>query len=178
MKVASLVAIGALAARAFQLLRGGGREFRALQGVVVNRPSHELFHFWRNFENLPQFMGFVDRVEIEDERLSSWGVRLPNGHAFQWKMETTEAIENERISWRTTADSKIELSVTVSFTEFPERRGTEVMQAIRCRLPEGASGRAFRRLIGRKPERQLRADLLRFKKLMEVGGVPSKRRVG
>ena len=42
------------------------------ESVTINRPIEELYRFWRNLENLPQFMHHLESVERVTDTLSRW----------------------------------------------------------------------------------------------------------
>src|SRR4051812_27287726 len=40
--------------------------------MTINKPRPELFAFWRNFENLPQFMQHLESVKTLEDNRSHW----------------------------------------------------------------------------------------------------------
>src|SRR5215213_1968902 len=42
------------------------------KSVTINKSPSELYGFWHNFENLPQFMTHLESVKTIDEKRSHW----------------------------------------------------------------------------------------------------------
>jgi uncharacterized membrane protein len=51
--------------------------FVVQQAVTIDRPREEVYSYWRNFENLPQFMNHLVEVRVLDEKRSTWVARAP-----------------------------------------------------------------------------------------------------
>jgi uncharacterized membrane protein len=157
-----------------QLTRDSNADFttiRVNRSVVMNRSAKDLYQFWRNFENLPQFMQHLESVEIIDERRSRWVAKAPAGTTVQWEAEIVEDEPSELIAWRSVKNSDVENSGFVLFEEAPAGRGTFVSVALEYRPPGGVVGAAIAKLFGEEPSQQLATDLRRFKQLIETGEV-------
>jgi uncharacterized membrane protein len=139
--------------------------------ITVARPIEEVYRFWRAFENLPQFMGHLESVEVLDARRSRWQAKGPAGTSFAWEAELLEDVENERISWRSVKGSDVRTSGAVRFHPAPGARGTEVHVDVHYSPPAGALGRGIAWIFGEEPEQQLRDDLRRVKQILETGEV-------
>jgi uncharacterized membrane protein len=139
------------------------------RAVNVNRPAHELYRIWRDFENLPRFMRQLEAVEALDARRSRWVARAPGGFRLEWRVEVVEAIEGRRIAWRSLPGSDLNTSGAVSFVQLPGGRRTLVDVDVRYSPPGGRAGAAVARLFSRSAEQQLRDNLRRFKQLAEAG---------
>jgi uncharacterized membrane protein len=68
--------------------------------IVVARPRHELYAFWRNFTNAPKFMAHVEGVTEVDSLSSMWTVKDAAGNTTQWEMLVTDE-EADRVPGRT-----------------------------------------------------------------------------
>ena len=75
--------------------------------------------------------------------------------------------------WRSVGDAAIANDGEVRFHEAPQGLGTEVHLAMRFDPPGGALGRAAIKMLGPTPQRLASRALLRFKNLVETGGVPA-----
>jgi uncharacterized membrane protein len=139
--------------------------------VTINRPREELFSFWHDFTNLPQFMHAIERVDRLDDRRSRWVVRAPAGQQVTIETELDHVVENESIGWRSTEQSQIRTSGKVSFADAPAGRGTLVSVAIAYEPPGGDAGRLIAKLFQAEPNIQARHELKRFKMLMETGEI-------
>ncbi len=150
------------------------QEVRMREVLTVGRPREELYRFWRDLENLPQFMKHLEEVRKVDERLSEWRARMPKGVAtVTWEAEITEDRPGERIAWRSLPEAEIANSGVVRFTDDPGGRGTIVSAEIDYRPPAGGLGTAAASLLNPVFSQMVREDIRRFKSLMEAGEVPT-----
>lgn len=146
-----------------------GRGIVLDEAVIVNRPVSEVYAFWRNFENLPEFMEHLSEVKIIDSKRSHWVAAVPGGIRIEWDAEIAGERENEYIAWRSLPYSDIDTRGSVEFSEAPGRRGTVVRVRMVYDLP-GIGTAAVARLLEHITFRQLRGELLRFKDLMDGKG--------
>lgn len=145
--------------------------FHVTKSITINRPAEVLYRFWRNFENLPQFMYHLESVQVMDERRSHWVAKAPAGTQVEWDAEITDDRPNELIAWRSTANAQVYNTGVVRFETAPAGRGTVVQVEIEYRPPGGAIGRAIAKLFGEEPGQQVAGDLRRFKQVIETGEV-------
>ena len=141
------------------------------KSVTINRPRDAVYRFWREFENLPQFMAHVQRVVSGGDRRSHWVVAGPAGKTIEWDAEIVEDRPEEMIRWRTLEGSDIRHEGHVRFEVAPGDRGTEVHVDLRYDAPAGQAGATIAKLFGEEPTQQIRDDLRRFKQVMETGEV-------
>ncbi len=144
------------------------RDTITARSVTINRPARELYDFWRDFSNLPQFMANVVAIEIVDSRHSRWTVRAPAGTTVGWDAEITEDVPGKAIAWEGLGD--IRNAGRVAF-EAAGERGTVVTATIAYDPPAGAIGQLVAKLARREPSVQAAHDLRRFKQLMETGEI-------
>ena len=52
--------------------------------VTINRPARELYDFWRDFTNFPQFMDNIRSVQKLDEKRSHWVIEAPAGTSVEF----------------------------------------------------------------------------------------------
>jgi len=149
-------------------------EIRITEVVTIERPQEELYSFWRDLENLPQFMRHLESVRNLDGSHSHWSARVPGGlGTINWEAEITETRAFERISWRSLPGAPIFNTGTVLFREAPGGRGTEVQVDIAYSPPAGTIGAAAARMLNPALSRMIREDVRRFRSLMEAGEVPT-----
>lgn len=141
------------------------------RAITVARPVAEVYAFWRNFEQLPQFMRHLERVTMLDERRSHWVARAPAGASIEWEAETIEDVPNERISWRSLPGSQVHNAGTVEFREAPRGMGTEVRVRLEYKPPFGKLGAKVAKLFREEPGAQVYDDLRHFKQVMELGEI-------
>lgn len=141
------------------------------KSVTINGPREAVYHFWRQFGNLPQFMAHVQSVVSTGDKRSHWVVAAPGGQTVEWDAELVEDRPNEVIAWRSLEGSDIRHEGSVRFKQAPADRGTEVHVDLRYDAPAGRTGAAIAKLFGEEPTQQLRDDLRRLKQVMETGEV-------
>jgi uncharacterized membrane protein len=143
-------------------------EINVEKSVTINKPAAELYKFWRNFENLPQFMNHLELVKNTDPLYSHWKTKAPLGYSVEWDAEITNEVENRLIEWKSIEGSDIPNSGRVEFSETKDR-GTVVKVTFQYEAPGGKLGSFFAKVFGENPATQVEDDLRRFKRLMEAG---------
>lgn len=143
---------------------------------TINKSREEVYSYWRNLENLPNFMKHLHEVEELDEKRSSWSARLPGGIGkISWEAVINEEVENSLIAWSSLPGSSIDNAGDIRFTDAPRNEGTEVRACISYRLPAGDVGSLAGKLFNPVVEGMIREDLRRFKSLLETGEISSSR---
>ena len=144
------------------------------KAVTVGRSPEDLYAFWRNFENLPQFMTHLESVSVQaGGTRSHWVAKAPVGTQVQWDAEITEDEPGRRIAWRSLEGALVPNEGHVDFRPAPTGRGTEVHVSLTYRPPGGSMGASVARLLGEEPAVQVAEDLRRLKRLLEVGEEPT-----
>lgn len=134
------------------------------ESIIVNRPPQELFAFWRSLEYLPSFMHRIKSIRATGEKTSHWETVL----GLEWDAEINHEISNELIAWRSLEHSDVNHAGSVHFRAIPGTNATRVRVTLSYEPPAGAVGEAIAQFLGKAPKKQLKLDLKRFKKLMEV----------
>jgi uncharacterized membrane protein len=153
-----------------------GEGVRVEEVAYIQRTPEELFRFWRDYGNLPRFMPDVESVTPRgDDKHSHWVVRGPLGLVFEWDAEIHNETPGEMIAWRSLPGGDVATAGSVHFTPAMGGRGTEVRVNERFSLPGGQLGAAVARFLGADPASRTRANLRRFKELMEAShaGTPA-----
>ena len=151
-----------------------GQGVKVERSITVNRPREEVYHFWRQLENLPRFMDHLESVTVIDENRSHWVAKAPAGAKVEWDATIHNEIENELIAWRSLPGSDIDNAGSVHFT--PADNGTEVRVVLSYDPPAGKVGAAVAKLLGEEPGQQVEEDLRRFKQVMEAAEAPVRSR--
>jgi uncharacterized membrane protein len=150
-----------------------GRNAPIERTVTINKPARELYDFWREFTNLPQFMDNIRTIERLDDQRSRWVVEAPAGTSVEWVARVTEDVPGRVIGWESEEGADVRNSGRVEFLDAPPGRGTYVRATISYDPPAGAVGKLVAKVLQREPNVQARRDLRRFKQLMETGEVTS-----
>ncbi|MCW2237566.1 SRPBCC family protein [Azospirillum canadense] len=147
------------------------RHIDVRQTVAINRKPEEIYSFWRDFRNLPQFMSHLERVDVQDDRRSHWVAKAPAGRTVEWDAEVTEDQPNQRLCWRSLERADVDNSGEVRFERAPGDRGTILRVEMRYTPPGGIFGAIGAKLFGEEPQMQVRDDLRRLKQVLETGEV-------
>jgi len=137
--------------------------------ITINRPVEDVYSFWRNFENLPRFMQYLESVKVTDDKHSHWVAIGPAGLKVEWDAEIINEVRNEVIGWRSLEGPTIENAGSVRFRPAPGGQGTEVKVNMKYNPPAGKVGATVAKILARDPEQTIEEDLRRFKQIMETG---------
>jgi uncharacterized membrane protein len=140
------------------------------KSIVINASPEEVYQYWRDFENLPRFMRYLESVQVTGEGRSHWVAKAPGG-SVEWDAEVTEDRPNQSISWRSLEGSEVETSGTVRFEPAAGGRGTVVHVQLDYNPPAGVVGALVAKLFGEDPDAQMQIDLRRFKQVIELGEI-------
>ncbi|HTT05962.1 MAG TPA: SRPBCC family protein [Steroidobacteraceae bacterium] len=144
--------------------------------VAVDRGAEELYRFWRNLANLPRFMSSVrevrplDGLAPEQARRWHWVGLAPVG-SLEWESEITDERPGELIAWRSSSVTPLAFEGTVHFAAAPNGEGTLVRLRMRYAGGGGAATAAVARMLRQLPRQQMKAELRRFKQLIETGEI-------
>ncbi|GAB3532271.1 SRPBCC family protein [Pontibacter brevis] len=142
------------------------------RSLTINRPRSEVYQFWRQFENLPQFMQHLQDVRQLGPKRSHWVARIPKGvGTVEWEADIVQEETGSMIAWRSLPGSDVDNAGEVRFMDAPADRGTVVQSTISYRPPAGAVGGSLTKLLNPAFEQMVSNDLRRFKQLMETGEV-------
>jgi uncharacterized membrane protein len=150
----------------------GNKGVKVSQEITIARPAEEIYRFWRELENLAQFMEHVKSVEELDDLRSHWIVRGPAGTEVEWNATIVTDHEGELISWESLPGAEVQNAGSVRF-EGIDNGNTRVKVTLQYQPPAGIVGAAVAKLFGEAPDQQLREDLQRLKQLMESEAIAS-----
>ncbi len=141
--------------------------------VTIGKPVSDVYHFWRNFENLPVFMKDLTDVEQISETRSRWKIHLKSGMDFEWEAEITEEIPNRMIAWKSLEGSSVKTIGSVWFEDAPAGRGTIVRLAMSTHIPGGKVSELAGKVTGEDPYNLTLTNLRRLKAYLETGEIPT-----
>lgn len=137
--------------------------------LIVNKPPHEVYDFWRDLSNLPLFMEHLESVAVLNDTLSEWKAKLPGGiGSVAWKAEIVSEEPNRYIGWRSLPGSAVKNAGKVEFKDAGEL-GTLVHIVFSYEAPLGHAGEEIARLLNPVFEKMVRKDVMGFKRFMETG---------
>jgi uncharacterized membrane protein len=135
--------------------------------VTINRPPEEVYAFFRQLENLPRFMNWLESVEQHGRR-SHWVARLPVGGTVRWDAEVVHDVPGERLAWHTVGISLFAHRGNVTFATRPGGEGTEVRVQLELGIPGATPSATLAKLLTKA---QIKGDLRRLKQVLETGEV-------
>jgi uncharacterized membrane protein len=140
---------------------------RVQESIEVAATVEDVFRYWSNFENFPNFMSTVEEVRLTAQDTSHWRVKGPLGKSVEFDAKTTELDPNRGIGWNT-VDGDVMTSGEARFEEVsPGRTRIEVTMNY-ADPPGGTVGEAVANVLS-NPERNLREDLENFARIVERG---------
>jgi uncharacterized membrane protein len=148
---------------------GGPRGVNVLERVTIHRSIEELYRFWRNLENLPQFMRHLASVEKITETISRWRAKGPAGVIVEWDAEVYNEVPDKLIAWRSLEGSDVVSAGSVHFDRDADGRATRITVHLQYSPPLGRVGAAVAKVFGADAATEIREDLQRFKHMVETG---------
>jgi uncharacterized membrane protein len=133
--------------------------------VVICRPIQDVYGFYRDFTNLPRFIGDVVAVEHVGDRTYRWVVSGPIGARLRLAVTITEQRVNRLIRYETRGPLRARWQL--EFAADNDSGATRVREQLT--MPLGPIGRSMLALIGKFPDKEVRANLNRLKLLLESG---------
>jgi len=151
------------------------RGIKIAQALLISRPAEQLYSFWRNFENLPQIMTHLESVKNLEGNRSHWVAKMQSlgGKRLEWDAEITRDEPNKAIGWRSLPGGDVDHTGEVSFDPALGDRGTMVMVHMNYLPPGGRIGHWIASIAGSNPKAVIREDLRNFKRLIELGEIPT-----
>ncbi|NES29901.1 hypothetical protein GCE86_24630 [Micromonospora terminaliae] len=137
--------------------------------VTIERRAADVFDFYRDFHNLPRFLGDVMASEQIGPATFRWTIQGPLGVRLRSTVRLTEERANELLRYETAAGPGMRTRWTVRFSPGSEPGRTEVHEVLTT--PFGALGRIALTLAGKPPAAEVAANLRRLKQLLETGEV-------
>ena len=135
--------------------------------VQIERPVGEVFGFYRDFRNLPRFLGDVMAVEPAGPRTTRWTIQGPFGIQTHWTVKVTDELSDTVIRYETVSSASVRWEIY--FSPAAGRKKTEVREVMIS--PLGPLGRMALALIGKFPDREVSANLHRLKQILETGKI-------
>jgi uncharacterized membrane protein len=139
------------------------------RSVIIDRPVQSVYEYYRDFKNLPTFLGDVMKIEQTGPSTSQWTIQGPLRIQGHWTIKVTEYRKNQAIRYETVGSPRLRTCWEIYFSAGPKPDQTEVREVMRS--PLGKLGRAALALIGKFPAEEVTANLHRLKQVMETGRV-------
>ncbi len=138
--------------------------------MVVEAPVSRVYDYWKNLENLPNFMTNIEEVRSTGPRTTHWRIKGPLGAKMEFDAETTQEEENSALAWNS-VEGNVETSGQVRFQELgPERTRVEVTLNY-ADPPGGKIGEVGAKIVA-NPQVMVDQDLYNFKEIIEGRATP------
>ena len=138
--------------------------------IEVEAPVQEVYEYWRDLENLPQFMTNVEEVRSTGPDTTHWRVKGPLGASLEFDARTTQDEPNEALGWNT-QNGQVETSGQVRFRDVTPNRTRVEVQMNYWDPPGGRAGEVASRLVA-NPDIMVQQDLQNFKEIIEGKATP------
>ncbi len=149
----------------------GKKDTKTVRTITVDRSAEEAYRFWRDFENLPKFMTYLDSVRVTGDKRSHWIANGPLGKKIEWDAETTVDEPTQMIAWRTVPGSQFDNAGSVRFERAPGNRGTVVRVEMNYAPTGSLLPSTLGTVLGADIGSRIEHDLRNFKQILEVGEV-------
>jgi len=143
----------------------GRGAIRVQKTMLVDAPADRAYDALRNYDDFPQFMRNVRRVEVRPNGTSHWTVAGPGGINVEWDATTTRMEENRLIAWATTEGGSIDHQGMIRLTPYGDK--TQIHVVMTYTPIAGALGHLAAVVLGADPKAQLDEDMLRMKAFLE-----------
>jgi len=138
--------------------------------IEVQVPVQTVYEYWRNLENLPNFMSNIEEVRSTGPDTTHWVVKGPLGARLEFDARTTQDEPNSAIGWNT-VDGDVQTSGQVQFQELgPEQTRIDVTMNY-ADPPGGKIGEVASRAVA-NPKILMEQDLRNFKDIIEGTATP------
>ena len=134
------------------------------RSITIYKPTADVYAFWRDFEQLPRAMSYLESVVDLGGGRSRFTAKLPKGSA-SWETEIIEDLPGERLEWRTVRGATLPNRGCVTFRPVLGGSATEVTLEMQI----GRGGAAALAALIAGP--QMMGDLRRVKQVLETGEV-------
>lgn len=136
--------------------------------VAIEKPVADVFAFYRDFRNLPHFLGDVMKVEVTGDNTTRWTIQGPLGVEVHWTATTTEVVENKQIFYETGSDM-LKTRWRIYFSQ-GSNPGQTIVREVMLE-PGGKVTQAALAVIGKNPVKEVHHNLNRLKQYLETGRV-------
>lgn len=145
-----------------------GEGIKVVRTIVIHRPAHELYNFWRKLDNLPKFMPDLISVTQKSQTDSHWIAKGPMGNEIGWDAEIINETSGRLIAWQTKLGTKMAHAGTVRFDPVAGGTATAVTVTVEYDPPGGRFTNVLAKMVGKDPGHEIEDSLERLKKLVEL----------
>jgi uncharacterized membrane protein len=137
---------------------GGGKVINIVEGIDVGVPVSVAYNQWTQFEDFPDFMKKVEKVDQESDTELSWRAQVLWSHR-DWKSTIIEQVPDEKIVWKSEG-AKGYVDGAVTFHELSPNL-TKILLVLEY-YPQGFFEKTGN--LWRAPGRRARLELKHFRR--------------
>ena len=134
------------------------------KSIEVEVPVSRVYNQWTQFEDFPQFMEGVERVEQLDDKRLHWVADI-GGKRKEWDAEIYEQSPDNRVAWRSTSGTP-----NAGVVVFEPLGPTRTRVSLRLAYEPETTGEKIGDALG-FVTRRIEGDLERFKDFIQSRGV-------
>jgi uncharacterized membrane protein len=136
------------------------------RSVVIQRAPQDVYAYWRDLTNLPEFMQRVQSVEIVDAEFSRWTIKAPLGVQLHWTIQILSESAPHDIAWCARDGARIRHQGIVEVKNSTVSHGTQATLRLRLSPPDPFI-RVAMALTGWSIESEVEISLQRLKERLE-----------
>lgn len=164
--------LGGLGGQLNQLLglgsQQGNEAISFVEELRVERPVSEVFNFFSNYQNFPQFMRNIVEVQEGSDGISHWTAKGPAGINVSWDARVTDYQPDVLLAWQSLPDATVDNSGRIDFIP-NSSNGTIVRISFNYTPPAGKVGHMVAKVFASDAQTEMREDLGRVKSFLETG---------
>ncbi len=134
------------------------------ESVEVDVPISTAYNQWTQFEDFPEFMGGVEEVRQVDDTLTHWRTSI-GGVEREFDAQIVEQTPDTRVAWQS-----IDGTTHVGQVTFEPLGPTQTRVRVQTAWEPATLVEKAGAVVG-ADDRQVKADLKRFKEFIESRGV-------
>jgi uncharacterized membrane protein len=138
--------------------------------ILIQSPAAALFSVWRQFQNLPQILHYLESVTILDQTHSLWTTHIgEENELITWKIEITEELPATTLQWHSIESPYTLHEGSITFSPKKDNQ-TELHLELRFYFPKLQDSKPF--MLGKNFAALINEDLRRFKQAIEAQEFP------
>jgi uncharacterized membrane protein len=136
--------------------------------ITIHRSAEDIYHFLRNFNNLPLFLPRLKAMTVYDDMRSRWTLYGPMNRILKWDIEIVNDEPNRVIAWRTISNPYLSHAGAVRLTPSESEWATDVSIEMEYMPFGGKVAAMLLEMFGQSPAEDISHGLWRLKQLMEL----------
>lgn len=144
---------------------------RLQRSIDVTVATEDAYDYLKDFTQFPQFMSFIDSVDINQQGGLHWIARAPAHLKVEWDSQITALIPNQLISWKSTPGSIITNEGQIRIRPLSSNL-TRLEVELTFAPAAGVFGYAVVSFLGYDPKSKIDRDLQSLKSILEKTNRP------